>query len=276
VARTPELKNSNKHERPINTSEFRIHGDIELLSGSFTTRSFAPHFHDRYSLILVEQGAGDYSYKDHDYLVEGGRLLILNPYDVHTGRAIKGSQWKFRSMYLPIELMESHTKVEGKIDSLSWKDRIVKQPQIVHRFAALHDRLLKEEEDISLESQFLDFITELRKVSFEALPSNAADKNTPLIAIQDYLHAHYAEQVQLTDLERVSGWTKFHLIHRFTKRYGLSPHKYLLNLRIAAAKRLLRKRISATEVAYQTGFFDQSHFIKTFKGMTGITPKAYG
>ncbi len=147
---------------------------------------------------------------------------------------------------------------------------------MVQRFAGLHHKLMREEENIALESELLAFITELREVSYEVFPDIRADKHSPLIRIRDYLHEHYAEQVQLTDLEQVSGWTKFHLIHRFTKRYGLSPHKYLLNLRVSAAKRLLRKRISATEVAYQTGFFDQSHFIKTFKGMTGITPKAYG
>ena len=270
------MKNVSNNEKPVNTSEYRIHGEVELLSGSFTTRAFAPHFHERYSLILVEQGAGDYSYKDHDYLVAGGRLLILNPFDVHTGKAIKGSQWKFRSMYLPTSLMEAYSEVESKLDSLSWKDRIIKQPQMVQRFAGLHHKLMREEENIALESELLAFITELREVSYEAFPDICADKHSPLISIRDYLHEHYAEQVQLSDLEQVSGWTKFHLIHRFTKRYGLSPHKYLLNLRIAAAKGLLRKRISATEVAYQTGFFDQSHFIKTFKGMTGITPKAYG
>lgn len=270
------MSRNNYHDRPINTSEFRIHGDIELLSGSFSTRSFAPHFHECYSLILVEEGAADYSYKDHGYKVGGGKLLILNPYDVHTGKAINGSQWKFRSMYLPIGLMESQTKVQGKVESLSWKDRIIKEPHIVRRFVGLHYKFMKEQEDIALETDLLGFVKELREASFEPMQDFEDDKNVPLLAIRDYLHAHYDEQVQLRDLERISGWTKFHLIHRFTKRYGLSPHKYMLNLRIAAAKQLLRKRISATEVAYRTGFFDQSHFIRTFKAMTGITPKAYG
>jgi len=248
---------------------------VELLAGSFTTRSFAPHFHERYSLILVEKGAGDYSYKKHDYLVTGGHLLILNPFDVHTGKAIQGEQWKFKSMYLPVELMESHTKVEGKADSLGWKDRIIKQPMIVNRFANLHERLMNRTEDIGIESELLTFVNDLKNVSSDTLPFDQSESHSRLGVIRDYLQAHYAESVQLSDLERISGWSKFHLIHRFTKRYGLSPHKYLLNLRVASAKRLLRKRISVTEVAYQTGFFDQSHFIKTFKGMTGITPKAY-
>ena len=270
------MSNKSYHNRPINTSEFRIHGDVELLAGSFSTRSFAPHFHECYSLILVEEGAADYSYKDHGYKVGGGKLLILNPYDVHTGKAINGSQWKFRSMYLPIAMMESQTKVEGKVESLSWKDRIIKHPQIIQRFVGLHNKLMDEQEGIALETDLLGFVEELREVSFDSFEDVSDHRNVPLLAIRDYLHAHFDEQVQLQDLERVSGWTKFHLIHRFTRCYGLSPHKYMLNLRIAAAKRLLKKRISATEVAYQTGFFDQSHFIRTFKGMTGITPKAYG
>ena len=55
-----------------------------------------------------------------------------------------------------------------------------------------------------------------------------------------------------------------------------SPYDYIMHVRINAAKTILRttdKRVS--DVAMETGFFDHAHFIRTFKGKTGLTPTQY-
>jgi AraC-like DNA-binding protein len=48
-----------------------------------------------------------------------------------------------------------------------------------------------------------------------------------------------------------------------------------LKIRIEKAIQLLSTRQSLTEIAFATGFHDQSHFIHAFKRMTGHTPKAF-
>ena len=66
--------------------------------------------------------------------------------------------------------------------------------------------------------------------------------------------------------------SRFHLCRAFARTYGLPPHAYQLQLRLAEAKRQLAAGRPPAEVAAAIGFADQSHLTKRFKGAFGITP----
>jgi AraC-like DNA-binding protein len=62
---------------------------------------------------------------------------------------------------------------------------------------------------------------------------------------------------------------------RFREAVGTSPKKFASIVRF---KNLIRDRApgsSLVELAYEGGFYDQSHFIKEFKNFTGDTPESY-
>jgi transcriptional regulator GlxA family with amidase domain len=61
----------------------------------------------------------------------------------------------------------------------------------------------------------------------------------------------------------------------FRREVGVTPHAYLTGRRIAAAKVLLDGDVPLSEVALACGFYDQSHFTRSFKGCTGVTPGQY-
>ncbi|MFS1229433.1 helix-turn-helix domain-containing protein, partial [Enterococcus lactis] len=86
---------------------------------------------------------------------------------------------------------------------------------------------------------------------------------------------HYAEKLSLSELSDVLGMNQYVLIRQFTKAYGLSPFQYLSTVRISAAKKRLEAQEAIAEVAFLTGFSDQSHFTRIFKSLIGVTPKAY-
>jgi AraC-like DNA-binding protein len=57
---------------------------------------------------------------------------------------------------------------------------------------------------------------------------------------------------------------------------GFSPLNYLINIRISEAiKLLIRKDLSLTDIALETGFYSSQHFSSTFKKLTGYTPREY-
>jgi len=63
------------------------------------------------------------------------------------------------------------------------------------------------------------------------------------------------------------------LIHQHT---GLSPVFFNKIVRFQRSLKLISKNnLSFTTVAYSSGYFDQSHFIRDFKSFTGVTPSAY-
>lgn len=67
----------------------------------------------------------------------------------------------------------------------------------------------------------------------------------------------------------------FHMIRQFKKEIGLTPHQFQIQCRIRKAQKLLLKSKTITEVAFETGFCDQSHFDKSFKKIVGMSPAAY-
>ncbi|KPV60604.1 hypothetical protein QJ48_04640 [Paenibacillus sp. A3] len=57
---------------------------------------------------------------------------------------------------------------------------------------------------------------------------------------------------------------------------GVTPHQYLIHLRIERSEQLIRcGNMSMKEIAAQVGFSDQAHFTKLFKRVTGLTPVKY-
>jgi transcriptional regulator GlxA family with amidase domain len=61
----------------------------------------------------------------------------------------------------------------------------------------------------------------------------------------------------------------------FQQATGMTPHTYVLDVRIKRARQLLHQGQAIAQVAQATGFVDQSHFHKQFKRILGVTPGQY-
>ena len=63
----------------------------------------------------------------------------------------------------------------------------------------------------------------------------------------------------------------------FAEHIGISPKQYLKIIRFQSAifQKQQNNSLNMTELSYESGYFDQSHFINDFKSMSGLTPKQY-
>ncbi|MGE4298839.1 MAG: AraC family ligand binding domain-containing protein [Desulfovibrionaceae bacterium] len=86
------------------------------------------------------------------------------------------------------------------------------------------------------------------------------------------IHARYGENLSLADLAGVAGLSPFHFLRVFTRSLGLSPHDYLTQTRVYAARALLKGPDRLADVAARVGFADQSHLTRQFKRLVGVTP----
>lgn len=115
-----------------------------------------------------------------------------------------------------------------------------------------------------------------------AHPPASAPGGLPALAspglrrVLDYASAHLDQPLALRTLAGLAGMDLYRFVRAFKQSTGLSPHRYLLQARIARAKQLLSNRaLSVTEIALQTGFATPSHFSVTFRRIVGTTPRAY-
>ena len=91
-----------------------------------------------------------------------------------------------------------------------------------------------------------------------------------------YLDDHYAENITVEQLASISHYSVAQFRRLFHALMQMSPSDYISTVRINAAKTFLSttdKRIG--DIAIETGFFDHSHFIRTFKNIVGTTPAKY-
>ena len=102
---------------------------------------------------------------------------------------------------------------------------------------------------------------------------------TPFGEIEEvirYIHANFNKQLKNNDLASIANLSLSAFERNFRKLLRISPQKYIVKYRIQiATKQLIKSSDSISQIAYETGFSDQSHLIREFKKFIGITPHQY-
>lgn len=93
----------------------------------------------------------------------------------------------------------------------------------------------------------------------------------------DYIHENYtSELLSVALLSRMCGITPEYFRSIFRQAYGISPIKYINNLKLSRAEELLKSNLySITEVALMSGYNDLAHFSREFKKAYEMSPSAY-
>jgi AraC family transcriptional regulator len=114
---------------------------------------------------------------------------------------------------------------------------------------------------------------EVAKESKSGSPSLPGFK---LRQITDWMAENLAEEFNLDRLAARAGLSKFYFNRLFKNALGVTPSHYQMNLRMDAAKRLLREtKKSVVEIALDVGYANPSHFAQLFKRETGLSPSDY-
>jgi AraC family transcriptional regulator len=91
--------------------------------------------------------------------------------------------------------------------------------------------------------------------------------------VLEFIEARLADDISLDDLAAQACLSPFHFSRLFHHATGLSPHRYVTDRRIEAAKELLAADgASLAQVALATGFGSQANFTRAFRRTTGLTP----
>lgn len=92
----------------------------------------------------------------------------------------------------------------------------------------------------------------------------------------EYMQAYFSSNITIEDICREIHVSPYHFIRMFKQQTGMSPHQYLLDVRIKKAKELLTSgAYTVAETATLCGFLSASHFSATFKKYAGCSPLDY-
>jgi AraC family transcriptional regulator len=111
-----------------------------------------------------------------------------------------------------------------------------------------------------------------RHTSVSATRTRGTLGNDVLKRLNDYVFAHLDEQIEVSTLASMAGRSPFHFSRVFTRSVGMTPHRYVVHLRLQRAIELVREgRSSFAEIAARTGFADQSHLSRWVRRVRGVS-----
>lgn len=94
-----------------------------------------------------------------------------------------------------------------------------------------------------------------------------------LARLREYVVSHLDRPIEVAALARLAGLSPFHFSRVFARSVGVTPHRYVVQLRLQRAIELLQEgRLSLADIAACTGFADQSHLSRWVRRVHGVSP----
>jgi len=249
---------------------------IELYRGSDITVEYPRHWHDDLYLCATIDGASYLDCAGTSLSVPRGTLVILPSGEVHTNRKLGCT---FRCLFIEVKGLQSTLEkfMERSISGIDFRTSLIDDSPTISSFLHLHRSLERRGTGLQRESSLLAFLHALvDRHSAASIPvSPDGNENVAVQRSKKFLDEHYADPVSLLDLARLTGLSPYHLNRSFSRKIGMPPHAYHLEVRIARAKSFLRLGLSSSETASLAGFVDQSHLTRHFKKSVGVTPGQY-
>ena len=238
---------------------------VEIKHCSNTHQSYKHHVHRELSLGYIVRGRSTVQFGGRDYRYMMGEGIVIPPMLSHMCSPDDPSDWGVVMLYIDLSYYR---------DSLQFTQAAKITPE---NLAALMDfiKSLEAGDDIQKLDECLAGL--LADVEQETQPKmhGAADFSHEIRQVYDFINEHYAQNITLAQLEDISGMNKFALIRGFKIAYNTTPAAFALQVKVTRAKGMISHGVDVMDVCMETGFYDQAHFIREFKKMTGITPSTY-
>ena len=243
-------------------------------------RPFPEHFHEYYVFGYLEEGQRLMSCKNKDYALGRGDIVLFNPHEIHCCRHIGEKPLDYRGINLPEDTMADLIKeITGEAKLPFFPQNVVQDEEAAGYLRRIHQNIMeencifeKEENVLLLVSLLVKRYGQEKKETAEELPGKNMDA---VEKVCSFLEEHFNERICLDQLCRFVGLSKSTLLRKFTEYKGVTPYRYLENIRISQAKKLLEKGCTPIETAMRTGFSDQSHFTNYFNSFIGLSPGMY-
>jgi len=259
--------------RTLYWNDARIAG-LSCLCADFTDHAYSPHSHDALVVAVTEAGGSEFRSRGEVHEAAASALLVFNPAEPHSGRMARSRRWRYRGLYLDEAALATLAGLL-EIDAVPhFTANLFRDVDLIETFLALH-RTLQAGTDALLESERLvDGFGRLfqRHGSHGERIADAGRDRRAWSILEELIRERYAEPLALRDLASVVDLTPFQLIALFKRTTGLTPHAYLVQVRLRAAMTTMRRGAGIAEAASAAGFYDQSALNRHFKRSHGITP----
>ena len=227
---------------------------IELVLSENINKEFSSHNHaNHYIISLCIKGSVSAILKNKSLLLKENDFFTVPPFMPHAVSLTDTSV--LVSLCMDKSFIENYSSQKG----IKILEMLLLSPKIQKQITKLQTELLL---------QAVSYVYELHDTHKEEMEND-------MLTLCDRLTNHFSDSLPLDNLAKDLYLSKYYLIRKCKRNLGLTPHKFHLQNRIRKAQTLLFTNKSVTEASADTGFYDQSHFDRSFKNIVGISPTEY-
>lgn len=234
----------------------------------------AMHVHDdRLEIVLIRNGHGCNTVDGRLYEVKGGDILVYNAgvvHDEHTD-TVDGMD----IMWCIVSAVQINDEPENVLIPPQYAPVLV-QADCFAEAEALMTMLMTERSDELRHHLLCALLLMLREEAMRR-PDFREDTSSQLsFAVQQYIDAHYLEDICLEDIAAHLGRNPEYLSRVFRRTTGYAPMQYVTRRRIGQAQSwLLMSDKTVTEIAFLVGYNSVGTFHAAFRKTVGMTPQKY-
>lgn len=242
------------------------------------------HGHYTMEFTVILKGRQQFFVKDQCHTIFGGDIFMTTPHEPHGNQGLTQEVceyiWFQFDLSAPPEeflgLRPPHSIFLHQ-QLLNYRQRIKRAGQA--DLSALRRSFYLLASD-SQQEQLLGHNLFLQFVISNLCPTEAPpETDTGSPDIQEaaaYIHAHLLEDLSIDTIARQINLSPARFKVKFKEQMGITPHAYILSLKIDTAKNLLKNpEASITQIAHMLNFSSSNHFSAVFKKYAGCTPSHY-
>lgn len=239
-----------------------------------------PYFSERQNLdsfliVYTLSGKGYLQYEGKEYILEKGTCFFIHCEQHHLYYTGKDSDWEFlwihfngnSSLGYYKEFVRDEFRIVHCRDNFLWE-------RTLWRIIALHQK-----RDSTTETVTSHLIHSLLTELLVETATNGADTFLMPDYVKDVakeIDKNFRQRLTLEDFERTCHRSRYHILKEFKKYMGITINEYLITTRISHAKELLKYTdLPISEITFEIGMNNVTHFINLFKVREGCTPLVY-
>jgi AraC-like DNA-binding protein/uncharacterized RmlC-like cupin family protein len=243
------------------------------------------HFHDSWEVLYIISGERTFFYGSRTLQIKGGDFLCIRPGVLHRGINRKGESCDLVNLYFEdtsspwfeslLPLLVKCGTDDNPVISLREVDRY-RTAKILADIA----RELEEKQpgyvELSRSLVVQCLVDIMRYVPQSAANTGTTAMNPRIVAVIDWLAAHYRDEVTLKQTAALFGMSESYLSRSFRQNTHFSFIEYLNSLRVQESCRLLTSSNLPVQVVAETcGFGSNTQFGRFFRKITGFSPLSY-
>ena len=227
---------------------------IEFVVSENIDKHFGAHNHvGHYVISVVTQGTVTVCLENREVVCCRGDVFIIPPYAIHS--VCQGMDARLLSMCIGTAFI--------KETDMETARRIV---QDLLRNAAAQDIFGREQRE--------KLLTSVRTV-YGLRDNGRKEMDEGIKILDDKITSHPEQELPIETLAADIFVSKYFLIRKFKSSIGMTPHQFCIQNRIRKSQGLLDEEKTIGRIAAEMEFYDQSHFVKAFQRIVGISPSEY-